>query len=93
MEAADNAEKEGAVVRQGEWLGVFAQRWIFVKAKEFYFIKNMKSGLVATVKGKKAKEGVAIVQEKENDNHHRFQLWSVEERGHRLFSIRLASDQ
>ena len=55
MEVEDNAEKEVSTLQQFSWEGMFSQRWILVKFKEFYLIKNLKSGLVATVKGKKVK--------------------------------------
>ena len=51
---------------QNQWMGMFSQRWRFDSYKEFYFIRNIKSGMVATVKGKKVKEGIEIVQEKEH---------------------------
>lgn len=72
---------------------MFSQRWLIEKFKEFYVIRNLKSKLLATVKHKKTKEGAEIVQEKEHESHYRHQLWSIEERGHRLYSIRLASEQ
>ena len=44
---------------------MFSQRWKLDPLKDnFFFIRNLKSGLVATVKGKKVKEGAEVVQEK-----------------------------
>ena len=61
---ADNAEKDEGALEQGQWMGMFSQRWRIDSYREFYFIRNLKSGFVATVKGKKVKEGIEIVQEK-----------------------------
>jgi hypothetical protein len=93
LEAVGNAEKEEALLEQGIWRGMFSQRWQLEKCKDFYLLRNLKSSMVATVRQKKSKDGVEIVQEKEQDTHRRHQLWSIEERGHRIFTIRLASEQ
>jgi len=72
---------------------MFAQRWFLEPYKDFYFIRNVKSCFVITIKNKKAKESAELIQEKEHENEHKYQLWSIEERGHRVYSIRLASEQ
>lgn len=93
LEAADNAEKEFALLQQNDWTGMFSQRWFLEPYKDFYLIRNAKSHFVITIKNKKTKEAAELVQEKEHENEHRHQLWSIEERGHRVYSIRLASEQ
>lgn len=62
LEVNDNAEKEGEILSQSTWNGLFHQRWVVQKAKDFYILKNLKSDLVATVKTKKVKEGAAVIQ-------------------------------
>lgn len=62
LDVDDNAEKEGGVLQQKDWFGTFSQRWTIEKFKDFYLIRNLKSNLVATVKGRKIKEGANIVQ-------------------------------
>ncbi len=62
LDVADNAEYAGSTVYQSGWSGMFSQRWKFEKFKNFYLIRNAKSELVLTVKGKKSKEGGEIVQ-------------------------------
>ena len=62
LEVADNGEKDGEILTQSSWTGLFHQRWLIQKAKDFYILKNIKSDLVATLKTKKIKEGVVIVQ-------------------------------
>jgi hypothetical protein len=58
----DNAEKDGDILAQASWTGLFHQRWLIQKAKDFYILKNVKSDQVATLKGKKVKEGVSVIQ-------------------------------
>ena len=77
LDVSDTAEKDGGVLQQKDWLGTFSQRWVLQKFKDFYFIKNLKSNLVATVKGKKNKEGSSIVQQKQSEHHNKFQLWDI----------------
>jgi hypothetical protein len=62
LEVNENAEKEGEILTQSTWNGLFHQRWQLQKAKDFYILKNLKSELVATLKTKKVKEGAAVVQ-------------------------------
>jgi hypothetical protein len=64
LDVSDNADYAGSIVYQSAWSGMFTQRWKFEKFKSFYLIRNVKSGLVLTVKGKKSKEGNEIIHEK-----------------------------
>lgn len=91
LEVTDNAEEDGDALAQATWTGLFHQRWLIQKAKDFYILKNMKSDQAITIKGKKVKEAVNVVQSPESVSYTN-QLWSIDERGYRIFSIRTALD-
>jgi hypothetical protein len=76
LEVSEGGEKEGGALTQSIWNGLFHQRWMLEKAKDFHILKCLKSYLAATIKGKKMREGNSIVQSNENGSHSN-QLWSI----------------
>jgi hypothetical protein len=85
-------EREGRALAKGSWVGSFNQRWEIKKVNAFFTIRNLKSGLLLSLSDKKIKEGIAVTLAAENNSHH-YQLWSLEERGYSIYSIKTAYHQ